>query len=304
MNFRIGTRGSKLALWQAHNISQLLLDHGYASEIVVVRSEGEVDLKTPLYSMGIEGIFTRSLDQALINKKIDIAVHSLKDLPTTLAQGTILVSTPKRGNPYDSLLFKAEGFWDTIEEKKIIATSSLRRRAQWLNRYSNHNTRPIRGNIQTRINETTKNKELDALIIAQAALERMDIKPQRATLLNWMLPAPSQGALGVCCLEENKHIHAILEILQHEPTAICTTLERQVLKRLDGGCTLPIGTHATIVNNQIFIKANVLSLNGKEKVEVKVIFPQNKWASQGEVVANKILEQGGGEIIKSIRDNL
>ncbi|MEO6916443.1 MAG: hydroxymethylbilane synthase, partial [Chitinophagaceae bacterium] len=201
---RIGTRESQLALWQATQVKNLLEQHGHPAQLVAVKSDGDIDLKTPLYEMGVQGIFTRSLDIALIENRIDIAVHSMKDVPTRLPMGIVQASVLKRGPVSDLLVYRINEDFLTEEEKiSVIATSSIRRKAQWLNRFPHHQLVNLRGNVNTRL-QKLKVSEWDGAIFAQAGLERINVRPENSTVLNWMLPAPAQGAIMIVCRKNDE----------------------------------------------------------------------------------------------------
>ena len=188
---RIGTRESQLAVWQATRVQELLTQQGYASELVYIRSEGDVDLKTPLYEMGVQGIFTRSLDIAMLNDQIDLAVHSMKDVPTQLPEGIVQAAVLERGPVNDLLVFgKNAGPLDDKNYPANIATSSIRRKAQWLHRYPHHEIHNLRGNVNTRLRKLEE-AGWDGAIFAQAGLERINLRPQNSVELYWMLPAPA-----------------------------------------------------------------------------------------------------------------
>src|SRR4051812_413580 len=194
---RIGTRESQLAVWQATQVKELLAQFGFESQLVFIRSEGDIDLKTPLYEMGVQGIFTRSLDLALLNNRIDVAVHSMKDVPTLLPKGILQSAVLKRGPVNDLLVFKTQGamekYWNlAADDTFVVATSSIRRKAQWLNRYPNHRVENLRGNVNTRL-EKIMREGWDAAIFAQAGLERINLRPVESVVIDWMLPAPAQG---------------------------------------------------------------------------------------------------------------
>jgi hydroxymethylbilane synthase len=206
-SLKIGTRESQLAVWQATLVKDLLIRQGIESELIFIKSEGDIDLKTPLYEMGVQGIFTKTLDAALLNKKIDIAVHSMKDVPTQLADGIAQAAVLKRGNYRDIFIVNNEQL--TVNDKKpiseilnspsgeggfTIATSSIRRKAQWLHRYPNHTIENLRGNVNTRLKKLAESNWHGA-IFAAAGLERINLRPKNAIELEWMLPAPAQGAI-------------------------------------------------------------------------------------------------------------
>lgn len=297
---KIGTRNSQLAMWQAKYIQRLLDDAGHQSELVLIKSEGELNLTSPLYEMGVQGIFTKTLDMALLQGSIDIAVHSLKDVPTQLATGLYLAATPNRGNHLDLLISKSKAFLD-FSQPLTIASSSLRRQAQWLNKYPHHNFEPIRGNINSRVQKLLSTNHWSAIILAAAGIERIGLEVPRIHQLEWMLPAPSQGALGVFCRENDERMRNICSAFNDDDTNLCTSAERLYLRTLMGGCTMPIGAYAFISNNQIHFKGNLLSIDGQLKTEVELTLPESEASSIGRLAAEKILEQGGQEIIQQFK---
>ena len=204
---KIGTRRSELAMWQAAKVQSEIEALGYETEIVPIDSQGDLDTTKPLYELGITGIFTKNLDIALLNKTIDIAVHSMKDVPTKLPQGIVQGAVLKRGSHRDVLIVKHnEEFLS--QPKGTIATGSLRRKAMWLNKYPNHKVENLRGNVNTRL-EKLENSDWDGAIFAGAGLERLGLKPKDAVNLSWMIPAPAQGAVMVACLEENEEVRKV-----------------------------------------------------------------------------------------------
>ncbi len=203
---RIGTRESQLALWQAKTVQQMLEKRGYKSVLVPAKSTGDLVLDKPLYELGITGIFTRTLDIALLNNDIDIAVHSLKDVPTLLPKDIVQAAVLKRGNIRDTLVFKNnEEFLS--QRDAVIATGSLRRRAQWLNRYPTHTLVDLRGNVNTRL-QKVEDSDWNGAIFAAAGLGRLDLRPGNAVNLEWMIPAPAQGAIMITALEEDENMRA------------------------------------------------------------------------------------------------
>ncbi|MBL7763850.1 MAG: hydroxymethylbilane synthase, partial [Chitinophagaceae bacterium] len=195
---RIGTRESQLAVWQATQVKDLLAASGYQSELTYIKSEGDIDLKTPLYEMGVQGIFTRSLDIALLNDKIDIAVHSMKDVPTQLPEGIVQAAVLKRGSYKDLLVVKGETsnvkatpiiekLFTSHASTFTIATSSIRRKAQWLNKFPHHKIENLRGNVNTRLKKLDESNWSGA-IFAAAGLERINLRPENSVELDWMLP--------------------------------------------------------------------------------------------------------------------
>lgn len=299
---KIGTRESQLALWQAHTVEKKLNDLGYKTEIVKVKSEGDIVLDKPLYELGITGVFTKTLDIALINGTIDIAVHSMKDVPTTLANGVIQTAVLERANSSDILVFN-ENTDFLNHEKAIVATGSLRRKAQWLNRYPTHEITDLRGNVNTRL-QKLKDNNWNGAIFAQAGLERIDVKPENHIVLDWIIPAPAQGAVVVVCRSDNDFSKKATEKLNHKPSEICTFVERDFLKTLEGGCTAPIGALAEIKDNKIHFKGVLLSLDGKQKIETEKITDISEYHSLGKNSALEILANGGKTVMKRIREDL
>ena len=298
---RIGTRKSNLALWQAKTVANKLKEIGFQSSIITLKSDGDINPTQPLYSFGIQGVFTKTLDSALLEKKIDIAVHSLKDVPTSLPSEIVLGAVLKRGNPYDIIIHNKQ---DGCQKNGFIGTGSLRRKAQWLSKYPADKIQPIRGNIQSRIKKLNT-KELKGIIISNAAIERLSIKDIKFEKLDWMIPAPSQGAIGVACLNNNQLIRENLSKINCEETSYCTKLEREFLKILEGGCSAPIGGIARIEKKNVDFKGGVFSLDGKasELCSHKFLINADP-ISMGQKIANKLLEKGGDKIISSIKNKL
>jgi hydroxymethylbilane synthase len=200
---RIGTRESQLAVWQANLVKSMLHQLGVDAELVHIKSEGDIDLITPLYEMGVQGIFTRSLDQALLNNRIDLAVHSMKDVPVKLPNGIVEAAVLERDNPFDLLVpHPSHNNFELDHHHPVtIASSSLRRKAQWLKRFPQDIIEDIRGNVNTRLKKL-ENSNWWGAIFAAAGLERIGLRPANAIELHWMIPAPAQGAVLVVCREE------------------------------------------------------------------------------------------------------
>ncbi|MCM4160599.1 hydroxymethylbilane synthase [Antarcticibacterium flavum] len=294
---RIGTRDSELALWQANTVKNALTKLGHEAELVPVKSQGDLNLDQPLYEMGITGIFTKTLDVAMLTGKVDIAVHSMKDVPTTLPKGIVEAAVLKRANTSDILLHKGLDFLDS---EGTIATGSLRRKAQWLNRYPEHNVVDLRGNVNTRMKKLEESS-WNGAIFAAAGLERINLKPDDHLELGWMLPAPAQGAMLVVAMEEDEQSLDALAALHHFNSAVCVHIEREFLKVLEGGCTAPIGALATIENETVKFNGALFSLDGSRKIEVTKEIPLKKIESFGKNCALEILENGGKELMREIR---
>lgn len=300
---RIGTRDSELALWQAHTVQKQLQDLGYATEIIAVKSDGDIILDKPLYELGITGIFTKTLDIAMINGQVDIAVHSMKDVPTALPKGIVQAAVLERANVLDILVHK--GNLDFLENTGIIATGSLRRQAQWWNKYPNHTVVNLRGNVNTRM-QKLKDNDWNGAVFAAAGLERINLKPDSFINLDWMIPAPAQGAMVVLAMENDAFTIDAVSQLNDIETEICTYIERQFLRTLEGGCTAPIGALAKYIEEEdtIEFKGVLLSIDGKQKLEIEKSVDISDWKKLGFNSAQEILENGGAELMKEIKNEL
>jgi hydroxymethylbilane synthase len=292
---RIGTRDSALALWQADKVAKLLADNNHPNVLHTIKSAGDLNLTQPIYQMGISGVFTRSLDLALLNEEIDIAVHSMKDVPTALAEGLEIVAILERGNT-DDVLVKSPTKGETL-----VATGSLRRKAQWLRKYPNHTVTGLRGNVQTRLDKVSANAWLGG-IFALAGLERLEIKGLEIEVLDWMLPAPAQGAVVVIAKSDRPDLKEALSIINHHNTALETRLEREFLRLLEGGCSSPIGAIAKVINEKIEFKGGLYSLDGSRAVTIEKRTTRSKALSEITAWAKEILNSGGSEILKELKD--
>ncbi|MFN2438568.1 MAG: hydroxymethylbilane synthase [Chitinophagaceae bacterium] len=301
---RIGTRESQLAVWQATSVQNLLKENRISSELIFIKSEGDLDTVTPLYELGVQGIFTKTLDAALLNNRIDIAVHSMKDVPTKLAEGIQQAAVLKRASYKDILVYKGE--WSVVNSEMglvnretlpsftihhspfTIATSSIRRKAQWLHRYPHHTIENLRGNVNTRLNKL-KESNWDGAIFAAAGLERIGLRPENAIDLDWMLPAPSQGAIVVVCRKEDNFSYDSCQSFNDEATALCTKLEKDFLRVLMGGCSTPISALAEIIDDNIVFRGNICSVDGKKKIEVKKQVAIKESETAGIIAAQELL---------------
>ena len=299
---RIGTRDSELALWQANTVQKQLNDLGYKTEIIAVKSQGDIILDKPLYELGITGIFTKTLDIAMINGQVDIAVHSLKDVPTALPIGIVQAAVLERATTLDILVHK--GNLDFLESNVTIATGSLRRQAMWWNKYPNHKVVDLRGNVNTRMQKLQDN-DWSGAVFAAAGLERINLKPENYINLDWMTPAPAQGAMVVLAMENDNYTIDAVSQLNHIETEICTYIERQFLRTLEGGCTAPIGAIATYNEKEDIInfKGALLSIDGKQKLEIEKKVDVSEWKKLGFNSAQEILNNGGTELVSKLRDN-
>lgn len=312
---RIGTRDSQLAVWQATWVQSLLKEKGFETELVYVKSEGDIDLVTPLYEMGVQGIFTRTLDIALLKGDIDIAVHSMKDVPTVLPTGILQTAVLPRGKHQDILVMNdnlignvcnasiglADDF-SHVRKNLLIATSSIRRKAQWLNRFPYHSLDSLRGNVNTRL-QKLNDSNWNGAVFAFAGLDRIGVLPMNYCVLDWMLPAPAQGAVVVVARENDPISVEATSMINDAPTALAVKIERDFLRALLGGCTTPISAYVEVVDDKVHFKGQLLSLDGKEKIEVEEMVALDQAAQLGEKAAKMIVDNGGAPILDKIRKN-
>ena len=298
---KIGTRNSPLALWQAHEVESKLQNLGFETEIVPIVSSGDKNLNQPLYALGITGVFTKDLDIALLNKEIDIAVHSLKDVPTQLPQNIQISAVLERDFPEDVLVRNNDAQPLDLNVLKI-ATSSLRRRAFWLKEFPETEFTDIRGNVQTRLKKLDDGIA-DATVFSLAGIKRMNLDINYEQI-PFLLQAPSQGVVAIASLSDNEILNESLKSISHKETEICVTIEREFLKTLEGGCTAPIGAKAEMVNGQIRFLGRLCSLDGKNCIETDEIFNWNDSENFGEKIALEVLKNGGKELMDEIRKSL
>ena len=298
-SIKIGTRNSPLAMWQAREVARNLQNLNYTTDIIPVLATGDKNLTQPLYTLGITGIFTKDLDIALLNNEVDIAVHSLKDIPTELPENIEIIAVLERDYPQDVLVRKKDA--ETLELHDLkIATSSLRRRAFWLKEFPDTEFSDIRGNVQTRLNKLEE-LDFDATMFSLAAIERMGLNVDYEHL-PIMISAPAQGVVAVCSRRDDAEIKEIFKDINHKPTQICIEIERNFLNTLEGGCTAPIGAFAEINDkNEVRFIGRLCSLDGKNCIETDEIFQWNEHENSGKMLAQKVLENGGRELMNQIK---
>ena len=299
---KIGTRTSQLALWQARMVQSKLNAFGHATTLVEISSKGDDTLDKPLHEIGGMGLFTKTLDEAMLRGEIDIAVHSLKDVPTDLPDAIVQAAVLERATTHDVLVYK--GSLDFLESVDgCIATGSLRRKAQWLHRYPTHQITGLRGNVNTRL-QKLKDNLWNGAIFAMAGLERIDLLPKEHLVLDWMLPAPAQGAVMVAALEGDSDVFAACQQLNHSETALVVAVERQFMKTLEGGCTAPIGGYATIRGGQVHFKGVLTALDGSEQVLVEKTSALNASSHLGALCAQEVLDNGGRLLMERIQKEI
>ncbi|MGV8915854.1 MAG: hydroxymethylbilane synthase [Kaistella sp.] len=300
-SIKIGTRNSPLALWQAREVARHLQNLNFTTDIVPIISSGDKNLTQPLYSLGITGIFTKDLDIALLNKEVDIAVHSLKDIPTELPEGLDIIAVLKRDYPEDVLVRKKDSM--TLEMKDLkVATSSLRRRAFWLNSFPETQFSDIRGNVQTRLNKLEENG-YDATMFSLAAIARMglDVDYEHLPML---ISAPGQGVVAISARSEDVELRNIFKDINDKETQICIEIERNFLNTLEGGCTAPIGAFAEIKDNKVRFIGRLCSLDGKNCLDIDEIFDWNEDENFGRNLGLQILNNGGQILMTEIKNSI
>jgi len=294
---RIGTRDSELALWQANKVRKELAELGYESVLVPIKSMGDIVLDTPLYELGITGVFTKNLDIAMLNGDIDIAVHSLKDVPTTLPKGIVQAAVLKRANYSDILVLNGtEEFFG--QPNGVIASGSIRRKAMWLNRYPTHKVVALRGNVNTRLQKVEEN-DWNGAVFAAAGLERIGKRPGGAVNLPWMIPAPAQGAIMIAALEKDDFTIDACEQLNHQETKVCVGIEREFLRLLEGGCSSPIGALAYVdeKTEEINFKGVLLKTDGSKKITVAKTAKMGSHEYLAKDCVDYIINRGGRELM-------
>ncbi|GAB3006672.1 hydroxymethylbilane synthase [Niabella terrae] len=311
---RIGTRDSELALWQAQLVHDLLAQHGLPARLVPIKSQGDIDLVTPLYAMGVQGVFTRSLDIALLNQSIDIAVHSMKDVPVQLPAGIVEAAVLKRASYKDLLVFgphlNAEQQQlleqeDPADLKTIplqVATSSIRRKAQWWHRYPGSRIENLRGNVNTRLQKLADSNWQGA-IFAAAGLERIGRRPTGSMELDWMLPAPAQGAIMVVARSGDNPVLEACHLLHDASTATCVHQERNFLSALMGGCSTPISALALPHEDGILFSGNIVSPDGSDMATVQKTFTTAQMGEAGFLSARELLAGGGQQILDQLNSD-
>ncbi|OEL11842.1 porphobilinogen deaminase [Cloacibacterium normanense] len=288
-------------MWQAKEVEQKLQNLGYETVLVPVLSSGDKNLNQPLYSLGITGVFTKDLDIALLNNEIDIAVHSLKDVPTILPQNIEVSAVLERDFPQDVLVRKSSSKNKDLAELKI-ATSSLRRRAFWSEKFPNTQFSDIRGNVQTRLKKLEEG-DFDATLFSLAGIKRMEMELEYE-MLDFMISAPSQGVVAISSRVDDVETKAILQKINHKTTQICVEIERNFLRTLEGGCTAPIGAIAVFEENKIKFSGRLNSLDGSKTINVVEEFEYDDSENYGKKFAEFVLKNGGKEMMEEIKKQI
>jgi hydroxymethylbilane synthase len=304
---RIGTRGSALALWQAHHVEALIRSQpgAPAVELVRIRTEGDVRTDVPLWQIGGRAFFTKEIDKALLNDEIDIAVHSLKDLATVLESGIELGAALEREDPRDAVISRTGARLADLPRAARVGTSSLRRRAFIARARPDLQLLELRGNVPTRI-ERLKNGDYDAIILAAAGLRRLGLEQNISELLapEEFPPAVSQGAIGVCMRAGDAEAGRWLQKLDDRASRLATTAERALLRRLEGGCQVPLGALGTLAEGDTLrLHAAVCALDGSTMLQAKAEMPATlaNAVNLGQRLAEDLLSQGAAGLIANER---
>lgn len=302
---RIGTRGSKLALYQAYRVKDELEKAypGISFEIVIIKTKGDIILDVPLSKIGDKGLFTKELETAMFNNEIDMAVHSLKDLPTTFPEGAKLGAVLKRGDVRDALISSGNRKLSDLTSEDIIATSSLRRKAQLLKINKDFKIVEIRGNVNTRIRKMQEGF-CDVMIMAAAGLQRLEMDEFISELIDpeVMIPACSQGAIAIEIRDNDAFIEDLLSKINDSETFITTAAERAFLKTLEGGCQIPVGSFSKIEGNQFHITGFISNIDGSQFLKESATAEIENAVEISVSIAKKLYANGGREILEAIRD--
>jgi hydroxymethylbilane synthase len=299
----IGTRGSRLAIWQAEWIQAQL--HEIMPDLSVtlrrIKTSGDKILDVPLAAIGGKGLFVKEIEESLLAGEIDLAVHSMKDVPTDLPDGLEILCVPKREDPRDALVSREKLGFEDLPSGARIGTSSLRRQAQLLHKRPDLRIEMLRGNVETRLRKL-KSGEFDAIVLAAAGLKRMGWSSEVTQYLphDISLPAIAQGALGLEGRGDDQFVRVLVSRLEDTQSRSAVTAERALLKRLEGGCQIPIAGHATIMNDWMNIDALVASVTGQTVVRDGIQGPASSAESLGTELAEKLLANGGKVILDKI----
>jgi hydroxymethylbilane synthase len=306
---RVGTRGSALALWQTERIRNLLAGAGHPTERIEIRTTGDLVPDVPLARIGSTALFTRQIDEAMLAGRIDLAVHSLKDLPTELPPGIVIAAVGEREDPSDALVGRGPLRWKELPHGAAVATSSLRRKAQLLHARPDIQIHDVRGNVDTRLAKLGATPGWSAILLATAGLLRLGAGHRIGERLppEVMLPAPGQGALAVTARIDDAAAIAAVSAVNHVPSALAVSAERAFLRRLEGGCQVPVAALATLENTMLRLQGRVLSLAGDRMIEGRTsgIGRTVEEAEQlGSSLAAQLLSEGAAGVLADVRGSI
>ena len=299
----IGTRGSKLALWQANHIKSEIEQYhkNIKVNLEIIKTKGDKILDVPLALVGGKGLFVKEIEEALLEKRVDIAVHSMKDVPTFFPEGLYLPVITEREDYRDAFVSNNGIKLNDLPENSILGTSSLRRKSQLINLRNDLKIKDLRGNVDTRLKKLD-NKEFDAIILAAAGLKRMGLEHRITEFLDssLMIPAIGQGALGIELRKDDNEILEIVSFLKDDTTFFEVEAERAFLRTLEGGCQVPIGCYGKTENNILKLKGFVSSIDGKKLIKSEISGKVSDYAVLGVTLAEKILKSGGKDILEEV----
>ena len=300
---KIGTRGSKLALWQSEWIkAQILRVHpDLRVELVRIKTTGDKILDSPLSKIGGKGLFVKEIEEALFSGRVDLAVHSMKDVPVELPEGLVLCCYPKREEPRDALVSRGDILLEDLPARAKVGTSSLRRSAQILHIRPDLRIHSLRGNVDTRLRKLDQG-EYDAIVLAGAGLKRLGLSRRITQYLDplQVLPAIGQGALGVEVREDDHWVVELLSFLNHKPTELAVRAERAFLRRLEGGCQVPIAAHSALEHGGLVLTGMVADLEGRKLIRDQETGKAERPEEIGLNLAEKLLSKGAEAILREI----
>lgn len=299
----IGSRGSALAMWQTNHVAEMLRQKfGVETEIVRIKTTGDKILDSPLAKIGSKGLFVKEIEIALQEKRIDLAVHSAKDVPTETPEGLVIAAFLEREDPRDALISKDGSILSELPRGAMVGTSSLRRRAQLLHFRPDLQLVDVRGNVDTRLRKMNEG-QFDAIILAKAGLKRMGHEGDITEVISTdvMLPAVGQGSIAVECRADDERILEMLAEINHPDTGCAVKAERALMRELEGGCQVPIGAYARIEDSRLVMDAMIASLDGKVLIRDRIEGSPDEAESLGRELARRLYQAGGSDILEEIR---
>ena len=301
---KIGTRGSKLALWQAGWVKSILEKKFPQTliELIIIKTQGDKILDVPLAKVGGKGLFVKEIEQALLTRRIDIAVHSMKDMPADIPQGLCIGAIPERENPLDVFISSNGAGFNELAGGSVIGTSSLRRSAQLRHARPDMVIEPIRGNLDTRLKKL-ESENFDALVLAAAGVKRLNLEHKITEYLDpeFMLPAIGQGALCIEIRKDDSTVGPLVAALDHAPTRTAVAGERAFLNRLEGGCQVPIAGHGRISENQFTLTGLVAEVDGTRVIRGEKSGPPDSSETSGIELAEELLARGADKILEKLK---
>ncbi len=305
MNYKLGTRGSRLSLSQTNWVLDELkkTNSSLSFEIEKITTQGDIDTR-PLFTMEQKGIFEKEIDRAVSEKRVDFAVHSMKDVPSTLDSSLTIACVPKRESVNDVLITNDGFTLDSIPSGSTIGSSSLRRAVQISRKRPDLNVKPIRGNIETRINKVTE-KKIDGIVLAKAGISRLRVEVKHSILSkDEFLPSPGQGALAIICRSDDSKTIEMLKKIEDKNSRIEIEAERSLSEHIDSGCRFPVGAYASVKSDSLILKVGVYSMDGKKSILIEENGTIDNPSELGKKIGNKLKSQGVSEIASNWREKL